>query len=93
MRKLIALLTGAASVGGCAIAPGYGEAQPYYDSVYDYPFYGPGYGICSAWGDCGGWGGWYGWYGYHGYGNGWHGGWHGGHGGGHGGGGEHGGGR
>jgi hypothetical protein len=40
------------------MAPEYGEAQPYYDSVYDYPFNGPGYGTCSAWDDRGAWGGW-----------------------------------
>jgi uncharacterized membrane protein YgcG len=93
VRKLIALLAVAASLSGCAAAPAYEEA-PTYNSVYAYPFYGPGYGTCSILGDCDAWGGWYGyqWYGY-GWRGGWHGGWHGGHGGWHGGhGGGHGGG-
>jgi hypothetical protein len=72
VRKLSALLAEAASVGGCAVAPGYGEAQPY-DSVYGYPFYGPGYGTSSISGGWSGWGGGNGWYGYHWYGNSWHG--------------------
>ncbi|MFM0630447.1 hypothetical protein PQR41_31260 [Paraburkholderia xenovorans] len=89
MRKLIALLAVAASLGGCAVAPGYGNALPY-DSVYGYPSYGPGYGTCGIWGDCGAWGDRYGNY-WHG--DRWHGGWHGGRGGwgGHGGEGGHGG--
>jgi hypothetical protein len=81
MSKLVALHAVAASLGGCAVAPQYEEAQPY-NSVYDYHFYGPGYGTCSILDDYGAWGGWYGyhWYGY-GWRDGWHGGWQGGHGG------------
>ncbi|MEW9586408.1 hypothetical protein [Paraburkholderia sp. DGU8] len=77
MSKLLALRAVAASLGGCAVAPQYEEAQPY-NPVYDYHFYGPRYGTCSILDDYGAWGGWYGY--------GWGGGWHGG-GGGYGGGG------
>jgi hypothetical protein len=94
----IALLTLAAGLTGCAVAPGYdyAYAQPYYPGYgYAYgPPYVPVYGTVGIWG---GWGGgpccyhgghWHG-------GGGWHGGgWHGGGGGGtwsRGGGGGHGG--
>jgi hypothetical protein len=82
----VAMLAVAASLTGCAVAPGYDYAygQPYYPGYgYAYgPVYGPVYGSVDIWG---GWGGpcCY----YHGGGY-WHGrGWHGG-GGGHGNGGS-----
>jgi hypothetical protein len=100
MRKSIvalAIVGIAASLTGCAVAPGYGypdygDGEPY-GSPYGYPYdgygygydYGYGYGPAYAGAFYFGGGGSRGWYGYHhGYG-GYHGGYHGGHGYGHGG--------
>ena len=56
MLRLILIVVLAVIVGGCAVAPGYGSAQPYSeDYVSDYPYgYAPGYGgvyIGGGWGD------------------------------------------
>jgi uncharacterized membrane protein YgcG len=104
--RLISVLVAAATLAGCAVAPGYGypyydgSGYPYYDGYgygYPYPYaygYYPGDVTIGFWG--GGGGGYYYHHGYWWHGDGWHGGWHGGGwhgGGGHwGGGGSHGGG-
>ena len=56
MLRLSLIIVLAVVVGGCAVAPGYGSAQPYgEDYVSDYPYgYAPGYGgvyIGGGWGD------------------------------------------
>ena len=59
MLRTVVVLTAAAALGGCAVAPGYGYGQPYGDADYGYApsYYAPAYGSVSVW--AGGGGGYY----------------------------------